>query len=51
MECGYRGVWRGKDGLKSFFYSCIVTFDKVQKYEQALICVIETYNHYTEGFF
>ena len=33
MECEDRWVGRGKVGLKSFFYSSILNFDKVHKYE------------------
>ena len=30
------GRGKGKDGLKSFFYSSIIFFYKVQRYEQAV---------------
>ena len=43
------GGERVEDGLKSFLYSSILNFHKVQKYEQAVISIIETYNQDIEG--
>ena len=43
---GTEGVGRGKDGLKSFFYSSILILTKFRSMSrQLVVCITETYNH------